>query len=99
MQTYDQWQQSPMQGVIVPRPKDEPLIEVVQGNFVRSQPLNQIEESLKTALPWLEQAYCLMNSNRLDKSHTELYTAICDAMTACQEACERITDTPDSDED
>lgn len=59
----------------------------------------QIEESLKTALPWLEQAYCLMNSNRLDKSHTELYTAICDAMTACQEACERIDDTPDSNED
>ncbi len=59
----------------------------------------EILESLKTALPWLEQAYCLMNSNRLDKSHTELYTAICDAMTACQEACERITDTPDSDED
>ncbi len=59
----------------------------------------EILESLKTALPWLEQAYCLMNSNRLDKSHTELYTAICDAMTACQEACERIEDAPDSNKD
>ncbi len=74
MQTYDQWQQSPMQRVIVPRPKDERLIEVVQGSFVLSQPLDQVEESLKTALPWLEQAYCLMNSNRLDQvTHRTLH--------------------------
>ncbi len=99
MQTYDQWQQSPMQGVIVPKPKDERLIEVVQGSFVLSQPLDQVEESLKTALPWLEQAYCLMNSNRLDKRYSQLYSAICDAMTATQEACSSLEDTPDSDED
>jgi hypothetical protein len=95
MQTYDQWQQSPMQRVIVPRPKDERLIEVVQGSFVLSQPLDQVEESLKTALPWLEQAYCLMNSYRLDKRYNDLYKGVCDAMTACQDALDHIEDAPD----
>ncbi len=73
-------------------------MEIARANR-ETQAKAEIAESLKTALPWLEQAYCLMNSNRLDKSHTELYTAICDAMTACQDACERIEDAPDSNED
>lgn len=55
----------------------------------------QIASALKNALPWLEQAQCLMNSNRLDKSHSELYTAICDAVTAAQEAGASINDAPD----
>lgn len=57
----------------------------------------EISESLANALPWLEQAYCLMNSNRLDKSHTELYTAICDAMTAAREALDHIDDQSDEE--
>ncbi len=59
--------------------------------------LEQIEESLKTALLWLEQAYCLMNSNRLDKRYSQLYTAICDAMTATQEAVDCLDDAPDEE--
>jgi hypothetical protein len=81
MQTYDQWQKSPMQGAR-PSPVD---------------PLEQVEESLKTALPWLEQAYRLMNSNRLDKRYSKLYTAICDAMTATQDALDHIEDAPDQE--
>ena len=58
-------------------------------------PLYEVEESLKSALPWLENAYALMNSNGLDKSHRQLYTAVCDAMTAAQEGCSRAYDAPD----
>lgn len=65
---------------------------------INNQGLKQVDLALQTALPWLEQAYCLMNSNRLDKRYSQLYTAICDAMTATQEACERIEDTPDFNE-
>ncbi len=78
-QTFEQWQHCPIQGAI-PKPLSE---------------LDEVEAALKTALPWLEQAYCLMNSNRLDKRYAELYVAVCDAMTATQEACDRINDAPD----
>ncbi len=57
----------------------------------------EILESLKTALPWLEQAYCLMNSNRLDKRYNDLYKGVCDAMTACQDALDHIEDAPDQE--
>jgi hypothetical protein len=60
-----------------------------------TQPLAEIEESLKSALPWLEQAYSLMNANRLDTQYSKLYVAICDAMTATQVACESLEDMPD----
>jgi hypothetical protein len=79
MQTFNNWQQVPMQGAI-PSP---------------IEPLSEVESALKSALPWLEQAYCLMNSNRLDGEYRELYTAICDAMTATQEAVDRLDDAPD----
>jgi len=62
---------------------------------IEKQNLNEVGESLKTALPWLENAYCLMNANRLDTKYSELYTAICDAMTATQEACNTLDDSPD----
>jgi hypothetical protein len=81
MQIYDQWQKSPMQGVR-PSPVD---------------PLEEVEESLKSALPWLEQAYCLMNSNRLDKGYSDLYKGVCDALTACQDALDHIDDAPDQE--
>lgn len=78
-QNFDQWQASPIQGAI-------PAL---------ANPLHEVEESLKTALPWLENAYALMNSNGFDKSHHELYVAVCDAMTAVQEGCDRLTDGVD----
>jgi len=62
---------------------------------IEKQNLNEVGESLRSALPWLENAYCLMNSNRLDTKYSELYTAICDAMTATQEACSSLEDSPD----
>jgi len=62
---------------------------------IEKQNLNEVGESLKTALPWLENAYCLMNANRLDTKYSELYTAICDAMTATQEAYSSLEDEPD----
>jgi len=62
---------------------------------IEKQNLAEVGESLKSALPWLENAYCLMNSNRLDTKFSELYTAICDAMTATQEACNSLEDSPD----
>jgi DNA repair ATPase RecN len=62
---------------------------------IEKQNLAEVGESLKSALPWLENAYCLMNSNRLDTKFSELYTAICDAMTAAQEACNSLEDEPD----
>jgi hypothetical protein len=62
---------------------------------IEKQNLVEVGESLRSALPWLENAYCLMNSNRLDTKFSELYTAICDAMTATQEACSSLEDEPD----
>jgi hypothetical protein len=62
---------------------------------IDKQNLAEIGESLKSALPWLEQAYSLMNANRLDTKYSKLYSEICDAMTATQEACSSIDDSPD----
>ena len=62
---------------------------------IDKQNLNEIGESLRSALPWLEQAYTLMNANRLDTKYSKLYTEICDGMTAIQEACSSIEDSPD----
>jgi hypothetical protein len=36
-----------------------------------------------------------MNANRLDTKYSKLYTEICDGMTAIQEACSSIEDSPD----
>jgi len=62
---------------------------------IEKQNLNEVGESLKSALPWLEQAYRLMNANRLDAKYSSLYVAICDAMTAVQEASSSLDDSPD----
>jgi hypothetical protein len=40
-----------------------------------TQPLAEIEEKLRSALPWLEEAYRLMNVNRLDTTLTASFTA------------------------
>jgi Iap family predicted aminopeptidase len=68
----------------------------LQGE-IDKQNLHEVGESLKSALPWLEQAYCLMNANRLEAKYSKLYTEICDAMTAAQEACNSIDDAPNED--
>ncbi len=64
---------------------------------IEKQELGRVNLALQTALPWLEQAYCLMNSNRLDKRYSDLYKGVCDAMTACQDALDHIEDAPDQE--
>lgn len=59
--------------------------------------LVEVAESLKSAMPWLENAYCLMGSNKLDKRYEHLYMAVCDAMNACRDALDRLEDEPDEE--
>jgi hypothetical protein len=70
-----------------------------QGAISSPVELSSIEDAIKTALPWLEQAYCLMNSNRLDTRYRALYVAVCDAVTAAQEAVDRLDDASDNASD
>ncbi len=63
-----------------------------------TQPLAEIEEKLRSALPWLEEAYRLMNVNRLDTTYSKLYSEICDGMTAIQEACNSVQDAAPDDQ-
>lgn len=65
------------------------------GQRLMDEKREQIAQSLKTALNALENAHTLMNSSGLDKSHYELSFAICDAMTAIQEGCDRLADGVD----
>ncbi|HEY9607657.1 MAG TPA: hypothetical protein V6C85_39090 [Allocoleopsis sp.] len=78
-QTYNNWQQSSIQGEI-PSP---------------IEPLAEIGESLKNALSWLENARCLMESGRLQERYSRLFEAVCDATHYNQLAVERLEDTPD----
>ena len=59
--------------------------------------LVEVGESIKSAMTWLENAYCLMNSNKLDKRYERLYMAVCDAMNAGREALDRLEDEPDEE--
>jgi hypothetical protein len=59
--------------------------------------LAEVAESLRSAAPWLENAYCLIGSNGLNKRYERLYMAICDAMSACRDALERLEDEADEE--
>ena len=78
-QTFKQWQQSPIQGVS-PQPASD-----WQKEF--------IGDALSLALPNLQAAHDV--AKHLAATHSDLYTAICDALNACNEALERVTDAPD----
>lgn len=81
-QAFKQWQQNPVQGAI-PLPSSEGLQK------------ENIYDALATALPSLEAAHNA--ATHLKTSHEDLYTAICDALNSCNEALERLTDSPDDD--
>ena len=76
-QSFKQWQQAPIQGVI-PQPD-------WQKEF--------ISDALAVALPNLQAA--ADTAKHLKASRTDLYTAICDALNACNAALEHIDDAPD----
>lgn len=78
-QTFKQWQQSPVQGAI-PLPQSEGQKEAIY-------------DALATALPCLQTAHDA--AKHLKVSHEDLYMAICDALNACNESLERLTDAPD----
>lgn len=62
---------------------------------VQQQQLNEIEEQLETALPILQSVYEAAQKAGIKQSNYELLQAIGDALTACNEALERIDDQPD----
>ncbi len=79
MQTFKQWQQSPMQGVIPPQSTDWQTESLI--------------DDLSTALPFLQSAYDAAVSAGLKESNYELLAAIGDALNGCNEALERLNDT------
>ena len=78
-QHFQQWQTSPVQGAI-PAP---------------ANPLHEVEESLKIALPHLKEAYDRAEKSGVKETNYELLQALGDALTACTDALERIDDAPD----
>jgi hypothetical protein len=57
--------------------------------------LVEVGESIKSAMPWLENAYCLMGSKKLDKRYPDLYMAVCDTLHSLREASEHLGDEPE----
>jgi hypothetical protein len=83
-QPFYDWQQSPSQGAILSVPSDENHIAIVT-------------DALLDALDRLTFAHCLLQNTGLSKSHTALFTAVCDGLNATSEAIERCSDAPDED--
>ena len=83
-QTEPQWKRSPSQGAIPSVPSDEDHIAIVT-------------DALLDALDRLTFADCLLQNTGLSKSHTALFTAVCDGLNATNEAIERCSDAPDED--
>jgi hypothetical protein len=80
-QTEQQWKRSPIQGAI---PSSEPHLEIVT-------------DALLDAIDRLTFAHHLLESTGISKSHTALFTAVCDGLNATNEAIERCSDAPDED--
>jgi len=59
--------------------------------------LAEVAESLKSAMPWLENAYCLIGSGGLNKRYERLYMSICDALHHGREALEHLEDEADEE--
>lgn len=79
LQAQQQWMESPQQGAI-PAP---------------ANPLYEVEEGLKIALPHLKEAYARAEKSGVKETNYELLQALGDALTACTDALERIDDAPD----
>lgn len=79
MQTFKQWQQAPMQGVIPSHPTDWQKESII--------------DDLSTALPFLQSAYDAAVKAGIKESDYELMCAVGDALNGCNEALERLNDT------
>jgi len=83
-QNLQSWQQSPIQGAIPSVPTDSDHLEIVP-------------DALLDAMDRLTFAHHVLENTGLDKSHTALFTAVCDALNSTNEAIERCSDSPDAE--
>ncbi len=82
-QTEQRWKQAPMQGAIPFTTPDEEHIEIVS-------------DALLDALDRLTFAHHLLENTGISKTHTALFTAVCDGLNATSQAIERSSDAPDA---
>jgi len=82
-QSLQSWQQSPIQGAIPSVPSDSDHLEVVT-------------DALLDAIDRLSFAHHILEKTGLSKSHTALFTAVCDGLNSTNEAIERCSDSPDT---
>jgi hypothetical protein len=82
-QNFQSWQQSPIQGAIPSVPSDSDHLEIVA-------------DALLDAIDRLTQAHHILENTGLSKSHTALFTAVCDGLNSTNEAIERCSDSPDT---
>lgn len=82
-QSFPQWQQPPMQGAIPSVPSDSDHLEIVT-------------DALLDAIDRLTFAHHILEKTGLSKSHTALFTAVCDGLNSTNEAIERCCDSPDT---
>jgi hypothetical protein len=73
-----------MQGAIPSIPSNEEHIEIVS-------------DALLDALDRLTFAHHLLENTGISKTHTALFTAVCDALNAANQAIERCSDAPDDE--
>jgi hypothetical protein len=81
-QNFQSWQQSPIQRAIPSVPTDSDHLEIVT-------------DALLDAIDRLTFAHHILETNGLSKSHTALFTAVCDGLNSTNEAIERCSDSPD----
>jgi hypothetical protein len=82
-QTFKQWQENPIQGVIPSVPCDSEHLEVVQ-------------ENLLDALNYLQLSHHYLESSGLSKQYSQLYAAVADSLNSCNVAIESCSDQPDA---
>jgi hypothetical protein len=82
MQTFQQWQQSPEQGMIPSVPSDSEHLSIVQDNLLE-------------AVGTLTFSYRYLESTGLSKRYIQLFTNVCDALNATTAAIEHCDDQPD----
>jgi hypothetical protein len=83
-QTEQHWKRSLCQGAVSSIPSDESHVEIVT-------------DALLDALDRLTFAHHLLENTGLSRTHTALFTAVCDALNSASEAIERCCDVPDED--
>jgi len=82
VQAFQQWQQSPTQGMIPSVSSD-------------SDHLSNIQDKLLEVVENLTFSHHYLESTGLSKRYSALFTAVCDALNSATEAIERCDDQPD----